>query len=159
MTPDQELRAAAQRLRDLDEANWRGTPLHVLFPGVIDLLEEYGEDWNLCPADHPGTHLDDAALALARKILGRGTVAGPTPVSAKPPQPAARSRDTGGELIPHGEPIDIGWTNGPLEARLDLSVREGMDPIERDHLISILREALAPVLPIRNTSAGEGRQP
>lgn len=55
--------------------------------------------------------------------------------------------------------LSIGWTNGPLEARLELSVREGMDPIERDHLISILREALAPVLPIRNTSAGEGRQP
>jgi hypothetical protein len=69
VTPDQELHAAADRLQTMDEANWRGNPLHVLFPDVIRLLTEYGDDWQQCPEDHPGTRLDEAALALARRIL------------------------------------------------------------------------------------------
>ena len=68
MTPADELLAAARRLEAMDDANWRGTPLHVLFPGIIRLLTEYGEDWDQCPEDHPGHTLDEAALALARAI-------------------------------------------------------------------------------------------
>ncbi|EFE65821.1 predicted protein [Streptomyces viridosporus ATCC 14672] len=70
MTPDQELSAAARRLDAMDDANWRGTPLHVLFPGVAQLLVEYGDDWRQRPDSHPSTRLDDAVLALARRING-----------------------------------------------------------------------------------------
>ncbi|WP_210637180.1 hypothetical protein [Streptomyces sp. GESEQ-13] len=70
MTPAQELLAAARRLTAMDDANWRGTPLHVLFPGIIRLLAEYGDNWDQCPEDHPGHSLDEAALDLARAING-----------------------------------------------------------------------------------------
>lgn len=70
MTPDQELHAAAKRLSTMDDANWRGTPLNVLFPGIIRLLTEYGDDWDQCLEDHPGHTLDEAALDLARRING-----------------------------------------------------------------------------------------
>jgi len=70
VTPADGLLAAARRLEAMDDANWRGTPLHVLFPGVVRLLTEYGEDWDQCPEDHPGHTLDEAALALARAING-----------------------------------------------------------------------------------------
>lgn len=66
------------------------------------------------------------------------------------PTPADELRATNG-LIPHGDPIDIGWTGGSLDARLHLSVRPGMDPIERDQLLADLREAIAPVVPVRPT--------
>ncbi|GGZ80378.1 hypothetical protein ACFOOM_07680 [Streptomyces echinoruber] len=68
VAPADELRAAAHRLRDMDDANWRGTPLATLFPDLTTLMDEYGADWRQCPEDHPGTRLDDAALALARAI-------------------------------------------------------------------------------------------
>jgi hypothetical protein len=54
-------------------------------------------------------------------------------------------------LIPHGEPIDIGWATGTLDARLQLTVRPGMDPVEREQLLATVRDALAPVVPVRRT--------
>ncbi|MER6956038.1 hypothetical protein [Streptomyces sp. NPDC000618] len=60
---------------------------------------------------------------------------------------AARDADDG--LVVHGEPIDIGWAYGSLDARLRLSVRPGMDPAERDRLLADLRDALALVVPVR----------
>ena len=68
MTPDQELLTAARRLETMDDANWRGTPLHVLFPGIIRLLTEYGDNWHQRPETHPAHSLDAAALDLARTI-------------------------------------------------------------------------------------------
>ncbi|MFF5609295.1 hypothetical protein ACFY65_23390 [Streptomyces cellulosae] len=73
MSPDQELLTAARRLKAIDDANWRGTPLHVLFPGIIRLLAEYSDDWDQRPETHPGHSLDEAALALARAINGAGS--------------------------------------------------------------------------------------
>ncbi|MEW2187675.1 hypothetical protein AB0900_30790 [Streptomyces cellulosae] len=70
MSPAQELLAAARRLEAMDDANWRGTPLHVLFPGIIRLLTEAGDNWHQRPETHPGHSLDDAALDLARAING-----------------------------------------------------------------------------------------
>ncbi|MFF0166761.1 hypothetical protein [Streptomyces prasinus] len=52
-------------------------------------------------------------------------------------------------LIPHGDPIDIGWINGSLDARLHLTVRSGMDPLEREQLLADLREAIEIVVPVR----------
>ncbi|GGV36774.1 hypothetical protein GCM10010293_40230 [Streptomyces griseoflavus] len=49
----------------------------------------------------------------------------------------------------HGEPIDIGWIGGSLDARLHLYVRPGMDPLERDQLLADLREAIGIVVPVR----------
>jgi len=49
----------------------------------------------------------------------------------------------------HGEPIDIGWIGGSLDARLHLYVRPGMDPLERDQLLADLREAIGVVVPVR----------
>lgn len=68
------------------------------------------------------------------------------PAAEKPPAPFADG------LVPHGDPIDIGWRGGSLDARLTLSVRPGMDPLERDKLLADLREAVdivAPVRPVR----------
>ncbi|MFF8590008.1 hypothetical protein ACF061_00970 [Streptomyces sp. NPDC015220] len=64
------------------------------------------------------------------------------------PVPPATSAPTGG-LVAHGDPIDIGWQDGTLDARLHLSVRPDMDEVERDQLLADLRDALAPVVPIR----------
>ncbi|MGW9397293.1 hypothetical protein [Streptomyces sp. NPDC055642] len=151
MTPDQELHAAAKRLEAVDDANWRGTPLHVLFPGIIRLLTEYGDDWDQCPEDHPGHTLDDAALSLAQKINHHAAQLAATVKPSPPARPAAPSAD----LIPHGEPIDIGWRGGSLDARLHLYVRPGMDPIERDQLIADLRKALGAVVPVLPVRSGE----
>ncbi|MET9150016.1 hypothetical protein ABZX82_01855 [Streptomyces griseoflavus] len=56
----------------------------------------------------------------------------------------------------HGEPIDIGWIGGSLDARLHLYVRPGMDPAEREQLLADLRDALAPVVPVRPAN-GKGQ--
>lgn len=69
-------------------------------------------------------------------------------MSTTPSRPAS-PRDTADGLVPHGEPIDIGWIGGSLDARLRLSVRPGMDPVERDQLLADLRDALAVVVPVR----------
>ncbi|WP_158714358.1 hypothetical protein, partial [Kitasatospora aureofaciens] len=34
------------------------------------LLDGYATDWDWCHADHPGTVLDEYALAVARQLLG-----------------------------------------------------------------------------------------
>jgi hypothetical protein len=70
VTPNQELLTAARRLETMDDANWRGTPLHILFPGIIRLLTEYSDNWHQRPETHPGHSLDAAALDLARAING-----------------------------------------------------------------------------------------
>jgi hypothetical protein len=59
-------------------------------------------------------------------------------------------------LIPHGDPIDIGWIGGSLDARLHLHVRPGMDPLEREQLLANLREAIGIVAPVR-PAGGEGQ--
>lgn len=53
------------------------------------------------------------------------------------------------KFTPHGDPIDIGWAGGTLDAQLTLTVRPGMDPAERDQLLAELRDALTPRLPVR----------
>jgi len=58
-------------------------------------------------------------------------------------------------LTEHGEPIDIGWTGGTLDAQLRLSVRPGMDQAERDKLLADLREAVDIVAPVRPARAAE----
>ncbi|MFH8804095.1 hypothetical protein ACH4F6_31655 [Streptomyces sp. NPDC017936] len=70
----------------------------------------------------------------------------PTPRDLHKPQAPANG------LVAHGEPVDIGWTNGILDARLHLTVRPDMDPLERDQLLADLRDALAPVVPVRPTA-------
>ncbi|MGW2837343.1 hypothetical protein ACWCWD_06480 [Streptomyces sp. NPDC001493] len=60
-TPAETLRAAATRARELGDPRWSA---------VARLLDGYGTDWDMCPADHPGTALDEYALAVARVVLG-----------------------------------------------------------------------------------------
>ena len=67
-TPANTLRAAAARLRDL--APMIDGPLAGLADPVANWLEDYGDDWNQCPEDHPGTSVDEHALAVARRVLG-----------------------------------------------------------------------------------------
>ncbi|MGW0942935.1 hypothetical protein ACWD4O_10335 [Streptomyces sp. NPDC002623] len=67
---------------------------------------------------------------------------------------AAAPRDTSDGLVMHGEPIDIGWVHGDLDARLRLSVRPDMDLAERDQLLADLRDALASIVPVRRPGQG-----
>lgn len=60
-TPADELRAAAERARRVAD------PVYLAF---ARLLDGYATDWEYCPADHPGTMLDEHALAVARLVLG-----------------------------------------------------------------------------------------
>ncbi|MFB6665893.1 hypothetical protein ACFUJX_19745 [Streptomyces rubiginosohelvolus] len=60
-----------------DEARnaWRNAGwVALMHPGVglavAALLADYADDWHSCPEDHPGTKLDEYALALARQVLG-----------------------------------------------------------------------------------------
>ncbi|MFC9949225.1 hypothetical protein ACFVIN_01430 [Streptomyces prasinus] len=70
-------------------------------------------------------------------------------VDEKPPAMGLSvSREVAG-LVAHGAPIDIGWVNGPLEARLRLSVRPGMDSVERDQLLADLRDTIGALVPVR----------
>lgn len=73
------------------------------------------------------------------------------PVPAPPPARPAAPSVTVDSLVPHGEPIDIGWANHSLDARLQLTVRPGMDPAEREQLLAVIRDALAPAVPVRRT--------
>ena len=73
------------------------------------------------------------------------------PVPAPPPARPATPSVTPDGLVPHGEPIDIGWIGHALDARLQLTVRPGMDPAERERFLATLRDALAPVVPVRRT--------
>lgn len=77
----------------------------------------------------------------------------PRPVPAPPPtRPAISTVSVPAvDLVPHGEPIDIGWIGHSLDARLTLTVRPGMDPAEREQLLATVRDALAPVVPVRRT--------
>lgn len=75
----------------------------------------------------------------------------PAPARPVPAPPPGRTAVIAEGLVPHGEPIDIGWIGHSLDARLRLSVRPGMDPIEREQLLATVRDALAPVVPIRRT--------
>lgn len=58
-TPPDELRTAAAEMR-----HWPGRAAEPL----AKLLDEYADDWQQCPEDHPGHRLDEAALTLARII-------------------------------------------------------------------------------------------
>ncbi|WP_420169032.1 hypothetical protein [Streptomyces violaceoruber] len=60
-TPADLLRAAAVRARTV------ANPVYLAF---ARLLDGYATDWDCCPADHPGTVLDEHALAVARQLLG-----------------------------------------------------------------------------------------
>lgn len=100
--------------------------------------------------------ITDLAQRLSR--IRRDAVAAavqPAPVPPAAEEPPAPPAVDG--LVSHGDPIDIGWINGSVDARLTLSVRPGMDPIERDKLLADLREAVDIVAPVRPTQAGEGR--
>lgn len=77
----------------------------------------------------------------------------PTPRDLHNP-PAAEPVD---RLAPHGEPIDIGWINGTLDARLHLTVHPDMDPAEADQLLADLRDAIGPLVPVRPARQREGR--
>ncbi|WP_326700231.1 hypothetical protein OG909_24860 [Streptomyces sp. NBC_01754] len=60
-TPADQLRAAAERARQVADPGYRA---------FARLLDGYATDWECCPADHPGTVLDEYALAVARQLLG-----------------------------------------------------------------------------------------
>lgn len=88
------------------------------------------------------------ALGHTRPVPSEPTA---PPVPAPPPVRPAAPSVTSDALVPHGEPIDIGWAGHALDARLQLTVRPGMDPVEREQLLADLRDALAPVVPVRRT--------
>lgn len=54
------------------DATW----IALMHPGVglalAELLDGYATDWECCPADHPGTVLDEYALAVARQLRPDG---------------------------------------------------------------------------------------
>ncbi|MFJ9988520.1 hypothetical protein ACIQUD_31685 [Streptomyces globisporus] len=64
--PADLLRAAAVRAREVAD------PVYQAF---ACLLDGYATDWEYCPADHPGTVLDEYALAVARQLLGTSPAA------------------------------------------------------------------------------------
>lgn len=99
------------------------------------------------------TNHQERPVNLPHRLLRAAHDARPTaPAPAPPPADAPRpTPPPAGGLVPHGDPIDIGWIGGTLDARLTLSVRPGMDHDEREQLLAILRDALAPVVPIRRT--------
>lgn len=70
--------------------------------------------------------------------------------------PAPETPDTppAAVLTPHGEPIDIGWINGTLDARLHLTVHPDMDPAEADQLLADLRDTIGHLVPVRPARAG-----
>ncbi|NYV73124.1 hypothetical protein [Streptomyces sp. UH6] len=74
----------------------------------------------------------------------------PRPATAVEPEPAAAPKPD--RLVPHAV-IEIGWTRGPLDARLRLEVQPGMDDQERRHLEDRVRDALAAAgLPVRRAA-------
>lgn len=94
--------------------------------------------------------ITDLAQRLSR--IHRQEAAPAQPAAEKPP-----TTPTGDDLVPHGDPIDIGWRGGSLDARLTLAVHPGMDPLERDKLLADLREAVDIVAPVRPARPREGR--
>ncbi|MDH6224318.1 hypothetical protein [Streptomyces sp. MJP52] len=71
-----------------------------------------------------------------------------SPAEPKPLKPAKAPKPADG-LVPHAV-IEVGWTRGPLDARLRLEVQPGMDEVERRHLEDRIRDALtAAGLPVR----------
>jgi len=95
----------------------------------------------------PETIRTATAADAIRATLDRAAAPIPGPPPIRPAAPALAADG----LVPHGEPIDIGWIGGSLDARLRLTVRPGMDEAERDQSLADLRDALAPVVPIRRT--------
>lgn len=73
----------------------------------------------------------------------------PTPRDLHNP-PAAPPADN---LTPHGDPIDIGWTGGTLDARLHLTVHPDMDQAEADQLLADLRDTIGRLVPVRPARA------
>lgn len=72
-----------------------------------------------------------------------------SPAAVEPEPGPATTRKTGDRLVQHAV-IEIGWTRGPLDARLQLEVQPGMDEAERRHLEDTVRDALAAAgLPVR----------
>lgn len=52
-------------------------------------------------------------------------------------------------LQPHARVIDIGWNDGPLDARIHIAFRADMPPEEREHLVTDLSNAIAGTVPVR----------
>lgn len=77
----------------------------------------------------------------------------PTPRDLHNPPPAPPADN----LVAHGDPIDIGWIGGTLDARLVLTVDPGMDPLERDQLLADLRDTIGRLVPIRPARQQEAR--
>jgi hypothetical protein len=67
---------------------------------------------------------------------------------------AATPQGLSAYLKSHGDPIDIGWVNGRLDARLHLAVHPEMDPTEREQLLADLRDTIGALVPVRPTSQG-----
>lgn len=52
-------------------------------------------------------------------------------------------------LQPGARSIDIGWTDGPLQARLHVAFAADMPQAERDQLLTDLSDAIAGTVPVR----------
>lgn len=98
-------------------------------PGFVDRLERF----------EAAIRANERADTEARRLGAPNDVPTPSAVAAG--------------LVVHGDPIDIGWINGRLDARLRLSVNPGMDPTERVQLLTDLRDTIAALVPVRPTVA------
>jgi len=125
-------------MSDLDAAReaLRGYSLR---PGFVDAVERF----------EAAVRSNERAGSEARR-LG-------TPDHQPPPPVATPIGSPAPGLVVHGAPINIGWVNGRLDARLRLSVHPEMEPIEREQLLADLRDAVAVLVPV--LPAGREAQP
>lgn len=52
-------------------------------------------------------------------------------------------------LEPGTKHVDIGWDNGPLQARIHIAFTSDVPPEEREQLLADIREAIAGTVPVR----------
>lgn len=103
---------------------------------------------------HRLDRIRDAVRLHRQQLIGTSELYAVIETDDAPPAEKPARREDTDVLVPHGDPIDIGWINGSLDARLQLSVRPGMDPIERDQLLADLRDTIAALVPVRSAKSG-----
>lgn len=112
----------------------------------LDAARAALKHFGLLPGFAAGIERFEAAVRANERTGAEARRLG-APVVAAPPAEGP----PGAGLVRHGNPIDIGWINGRLDARLRLAVHPEMEPIEREQLLADLRDTIGRLVPVRPT--------
>jgi hypothetical protein len=134
---DEDLRAEAARQHAtlIEDPDYMGVG-EQMDDETVPSLAEHGSTWGDLLSDNDALY-DDAQRAIHDLINGAADT-------------SRWAVDLGADgLQPHARVIDIGWNDGPLQARIHIAFPDDAGPREREQFITDIADTIAGTVPVR----------